>query len=232
VEGGLKDNAIPRISIAKITLCDEKIISDVCQEMTKIFKNEYSKTDSGVYVKFSEGECEIPMDSESTEKIINALCISPNGIIEMSQQIEGLVQTSLNLGILKTEKDEVILIFGLRSSIESQKGMLCQKLSAVTDSLGGKAEFSGDYPGWEYREKSPVRDLMVEVFKERYNAEPTVKAVHAGLECGVFSGKIKDLDAISIGVDMKDIHTFSERLYIKSTERVYKMLLEVLKRMK
>ncbi len=231
VEGGLKDNAIPRHSVAKIALCDEKIISETCDEMTKIFKNEYSKTDREVYVKFSEGEYEIPMDRESTEKIINALCVLPNGIMEMSHQIEGLVQTSLNLGILKTDENRVVADFGLRSSIESQKEMLCQRLSCIAESLGGEIELSGNYPGWEYREESPLRDLMVEVFKEQYNAEPKMEAIHAGLECGVFAGKIKDFEAISIGPDMKDIHTFSERLYIKSTERTYNMLLETLKRM-
>ena len=231
VEGGLKDNAIPRHSVAKIILCDEKIISETCDEMTKIFKNEHSKTDREVYVKFSEGEYEIPMDKESTKKIINALCILPNGIIEMSHQIEGLVQTSLNLGILKTDENRVVADFGLRSSIESQKEMLCQRLSCIAESLGGEIEFSGNYPGWEYRIDSPLRDLMVQVFEEQYNAEPKVEAIHAGLECGVFAGKIEDFEAISIGPDMKDIHTFSERLYIKSTERTYNLLLETLKRM-
>ncbi len=231
LEGGLKDNAIPRVSRAKVTLCDEKIISQTCQEMTKIFKNEYTLTDGEVFVKFSESENEVPMDSESTRRIINALCILPNGIMEMSHAIEGLVQTSLNLGILTTEEDRVIADFGVRSSIDSQKEMLCQKLLAVTESLGGETEFDGNYPGWEYRQNSPLRDLMVEVYRDQYKAEPKIEAIHAGLECGVFAGKIEDFDAVSIGPDIKDIHTFSERLYIKSTERVYNMILEVLKRM-
>ncbi|MBQ2890311.1 MAG: aminoacyl-histidine dipeptidase [Clostridia bacterium] len=231
VEGGLKDNAIPRFSVAKVCALDEAVLSSVCKRMDKIFKNEYAASDGEVFVSYKNGEDEIPMDSESTNRIINSLCIFPNGVMEMSHQIEGLVQTSLNLGILATEEDKVVADFGVRSSIDSQKEMLCQRLSAITESLGGEMELSGNYPGWEYRIDSPLRDLMTEVFKDQYGKYPKIEAIHAGLECGVFAGKIDDFEAISIGPDMKDIHTFSERLYIKSTERTYNLILETLKRM-
>ena len=172
------------------------------------------------------------MDKKSTDNVIFMLNNLPNGITEMSAGIEGLVQTSLNLGIFKTDEKEVVAEFGVRSSIDSQKEMLCQKIECFMKNIGGEVEFSGNYAGWEYRKDSPLRDLMAEVYKEQYGKEPEIKAIHAGLECGMFAGKIDDFDAVSIGPDIMDIHTFTERLSISSTKRVYEMLVEILRRMK
>ena len=148
----------------------------------------------------------------------------------MSADIEGLVQTSLNLGILKTEGDVLKASFCIRSSVESQKEMLVDRLTALMEQLGGTAEATGDYPGWEYDPDSALRKLMVEVFQEQYGREPKVEAIHAGVECGLFAGKMPGLDCVSIGPDLLEIHTPRERMSISSVQRMWAFLLEVLRR--
>lgn len=114
----------------------------------------------------------------------------PNGILAMSADIPGLVQTSLNLGILTTTDEELCAVFSLRSSIDSQLQMLKRRLTCLMNQLGGRVEFEGEYTGWQYQEHSPLRELMVEVFQEQYGHAPKIEAIHAGLECGLFAGKI------------------------------------------
>jgi len=232
VSGGLKDNAIPRESAAEILVSDADKAKKVCDEMDRTFKNEYNLTDSEVFVSLGKGQGGESIDKVGTDKIIAMLCCLPNGIIEMSAGIKGLVQTSLNMGILKTNENEIIAEFGVRSSIDSQKEMLMRRIKCFMESVGGVFEASGRYSGWEYKKESPLRELMSEVYEDMYGEKPVIQAIHAGLECGTFAGKIDSFDGISIGPDMRDIHTFSEKLYVKSTERVYNMIVETLKRMK
>ena len=149
----------------------------------------------------------------------------------MSGTLPGLVQTSLNLGILKTGEDAAELHFCLRSSIGSQKAMMEERLRLLTEALGGSIHVTGDYPAWEYRTDSPLRDTMTEVYREQYGAEPKVEAIHAGLECGILSGKLPGLDCVSIGPDIAEIHTPRERLSVASTARSWRFLREVLRRL-
>ena len=170
------------------------------------------------------------MDRASTEKALCMLTCLPNGIQAMSMDIPGLVQTSLNLGILTTEENSLTATFCVRSSLGSQKEMLHRRLQALMEQLGGTAAVSGDHPAWEYRQDSPLRDLMVEVFREQYGREPKIEAIHAGLECGILTEKLPGLDCVSAGPDLLDIHTPRERMDIASVQRVWRFLLEVLKR--
>lgn len=232
VSGGLKDNAIPRETCAVIAVENGDNIEDFCDKIQRQLQNEYSITDPNVFVSVTKCHSGLPMDEESGSKAIMMLLLMPGGIVEMSADIKGLVQTSLNMGILTTDENSVAAQFALRSSVESQKEMLKLKLRCFMENIGGKVEYEGDYAGWEYRKESLLREIITQVYKEQYGQEPKIEAIHAGLECGVFAGKIDDFDGISIGPDIKDIHTFSERLSISSTERVYKMLVEVLGRMK
>ena len=142
--------------------------------------------------------------------------------------MEGLVETSLNLGIMGLEAEQMILHYSLRSSVMSCKQALCDKVTTIVENFGGTVDKGGEYPAWEFRRNSPLRDTMVKVYREMYQAEPEVAAIHAGLECGLFSEKKPDLDCVSIGPNMKDIHTTSEKLSISSTERMWKYLLGVL----
>ena len=136
--------------------------------------------------------------------------------------------TSLNLGIVKLG-DRFSATFSVRSSVNAEKQEVLDQLKALADMLGGTYSQDGEYPAWEFRKESRLRDTMVRVYRELFGQEPKVEAIHAGLECGLFSQKLEGLDCVSIGPNIRDIHTTRERLEIASTERVWKFLLEVLK---
>ncbi len=233
LEGGSADNAIPLRCEAGLFGCAEKI-AKTAEIAEAIFKKEFRNTDAGVTVEVSAAAapCTIALDKESTQRVCDLLILVPNGIQAMSSDIPGLVETSLNLGILKLKEDRLRASFALRSSVGSRKELMKTALASVTRVLGGSIEITGDYPAWEYRAESPLRDLMREVYLRQYGEEPQVLAIHAGLECGLLSAKIPDLDCVSIGPNMKDIHTTQERMSISSVQRVWKFVLEVLKESK
>ena len=149
----------------------------------------------------------------------------------MSADVEGLVETSLNLGILKTEGGEVSMTFSVRSSVNTEKLALIETLKQTGEKYGASYTESGAYPAWEYQKESHLRDVMVRTFERMYGREPVVEAIHAGLECGLFSDKIKGLDCVSFGPDMKDIHTTREQLNVASAARTWDYLLAVLEQL-
>ena len=234
VDGGLKDNAIPREAKAVITVSDAEQIQTITTGFEKKIKNEFHTTD--VEVSFCVEKVQVEnrkrMEKETTKKALFMLTCLPNGIQRMSADIDGLVETSLNMGIVKTQKDELSISFCVRSSVSSQKEMLNRRLIEMMTQIDGTVSITGDYSAWEYRKDSPLRDLMVEVFKNQYGREPKIEAVHAGVECGIFAGKIADLDCVSFGSDLTQIHTVREQMSISSVQRVYQFIIEVLKRIK
>lgn len=232
VNGGLKDNAIPIKTQAQVLVADAAAAKAAAQEMGACFAAEYRVTDPNVAVSVEDaGEGEA-MDAASTKKVLCMLTCLPNGVQVMSADIAGLVQTSLNLGILTTEDSVVRASFCVRSSVDSQKEMLKARLSSLMEQLGGSVEFFGEYSGWEYLADSPLRDRLVAVFREQYSREPRIEAIHAGVECGIFAGKLPGLDCVSIGPDLFEIHTPRERMSISSVQRLWNFVLEVLKRSK
>lgn len=236
LEGGSKDNAIPRETTAQIlidTQAQENFKSFI-EKYDKILKNEFKTSDPDITVTGvvkEESKIEV-LTPKARELVLFLLRNIPDGVQEMSIDIKGLVETSLNAGIIKLGHETFTLHSGLRSSVESKKEELIEKIKYLTEFLGGEISVSGIYPAWEYRKESPLRDLFIEVYKEQYEKEPEIKAIHAGLECGIFSNKITDLDCISFGPNIEGIHTTSEKLSISSTKRVWELLLEVLKRSK
>lgn len=231
VHGGLKSNAIPVESTATIVVADAAAARTGVAEMEETLRNEYHITDPALFLKVEDAAvADTPMDAATTGKAICLLTCLPNGIQAMSPSIEGLVQTSLNLGILTTEADTLRAVSSLRSSVDSQKEMLKRRLAALLAQLGGHVEYEGEYTGWQYQEHSPLRELMVQVYTEQYGEPPRVEAIHAGLECGLFAGKMPGLDCVSIGPNLQEIHTPREWMSISSVQRVWKFLLEVLKR--
>lgn len=231
VSGGLKNNAIPVESVADVVVADEAAARETVARMHDTLRAEYRLPDPGLFVSVqAEGAPQPAMDAATTGKVICMLTCLPNGIQAMSADIPGLVQTSLNLGILTTTGQELCAVFSLRSSLDSQKEMLKRRMACLMAQLGGRVAFEGEYTGWQYQEHSPLRELMAEVFTEQYGKPPKIEAIHAGLECGLFAGKIPGLDCVSIGPDLLEIHTPRERMSIASVQRVWKMLLEVLKR--
>lgn len=223
--GGLKDNAIPRTSYAVINTKTD-IISLANSFAQKYAVKEDSELDVTIEKCSFSGEC---FDEKTTANVISFLNQTPNGIIAFSKDIEGLVETSLNLGVLKTNKDNVSFSFAVRSSKESEKQMVLESLQNVTNICNGKINTHSFYPAWEYRENSPLRDTMKKVYIDMYNKEPEITVIHAGLECGILGEKIENLDAVSFGPNVYDVHTTEEHLSISSTKRSYEYLCNILK---
>ena len=232
VQGGQKDNAITRESIAELLTVKENVeaVKEYAASMQTAWREEYTGTDEGITVTVTEeGEQDAKvLHPTSKEKVVFFLVNVPYGVQKMSGTIKGLVETSTNIGILKTSENEVLGSSSIRSSVETARDALSDKIEYLTEFLGGEYERQGVYPAWEYRKDSPLRDKMVEVYEEMYGQKPNVVAIHAGLECGLFYKKMEGLDCVSLGPDMKDIHTSEEVLSISSTERVWKYLVKVL----
>lgn len=238
VQGGLKDNAIPREASAKLLLdesTDVESFFGAVDGLGSIYAKEYARTDASVQLNLhteKTSETIRTMTKETTARVITALVNLPNGIQRMSHDIDGLVQTSLNLGILSTAESEVVFSFAVRSSVETEKAELVNRICCLMEAIGGTVTCAGSYPAWEYRKDSPLRELMVQVFEEQYGKKPVIQALHAGVECGLFSGSLPGLDCVSYGPDMKDIHTPKECMDVESVQRVWNYTLEILKRLK
>lgn len=235
IEGGGKTNVIPQNSKAIIgtdsdcTETIEKIIDD----FEKAFKasNSENEPNAKISVIPTISGCTFS-DKTGTTLILDFLANAPDGIQSMSAEMEGIVQTSLNMGILITENNRIVADFLIRSNSADEKKSTAEMVTSFAEKLGGKAEQDSDYPAWEYRENSPLRDTMKAVYLEMYGEEPVVTAIHAGLECGIFSKKIENADIVSFGPNNENIHTPNERLNVASAGRCWEYLKEVLKRCK
>ncbi|WP_312614899.1 aminoacyl-histidine dipeptidase [Oscillibacter sp.] len=233
VGGGLKDNAIPRETTATVVAADGEAARAAVERLAGELKNEYRLTDKDIALTVAAAQLEgVPMDAESTARCLCFLACAPNGVQVMSAEISELVQTSLNLGILAVREEAMEASFCVRSSVGSQKEMLKERLNCLTAMLGGNTEFTGEYDAWEYRAESPLRELLTEVFRDLYGKAPAIEAIHAGVECGLFCGKLPGLDCVSVGPDLKDIHTPRERMSVSSTRRLWEFVVEVLERAK
>ncbi len=236
IDGGQKDNAIPRECTAVLMTSKEnsEIIKEYAAHVQGKLREEYTGSDEGIAIDVSSDGIQqaMVMHPTSRERVLFYLVNIPFGILKMSGTIEGLVETSNNIGILKTDEQEVLAVSSVRSSVGAARDAVADKIEYLTEFLGGDFEIRGAYPAWEYRKDSPLRDKMVEVYEDVYGEKPKVVAIHAGLECGLFYEKIDGLDCVSLGPNMKDIHTSEEVLDIASTERVWKYLLKVLETLK
>lgn len=228
--GGAKDNAIPRSCQATLVAMGIHLerINEITETLQREIREQYDEPDAIVRGDDVDALGGNALTTEDTAKVISLLCDVPNGVQSWSQDIDGLVQTSLNLGVAELS-EELRLTFAVRSSVNQEKRVLLDQLKALAEKYDGTYSETGDYPAWEYRKDSRLRDVMVDTYRKMYEKEPQVVAIHAGLECGLLSEKLPGLDCVSIGPDMQDIHTSRERLSIASTERTWKFLLEVLK---
>lgn len=233
VTGGAKDNAIPRDAKALVAVRDGATAQKAVAALGAALANEYRTADPDIRVFLAPAKSDlVPMDEGSTRRVAAFLFCAPNGVQMMSAEVAGLVQTSLNLGRVSTEGDEVVARFMIRSSVNSQAAETTEKVISLTKALGGTVDIPASYSAWQYRPDSHLRDVMIEAFRAVYGEEPRVAALHAGLECGILSGKMPDLDCISFGPDLTNIHTPRERLHIASTARTWQLTLETLKRLK
>ena len=235
LEGGSKDNAIPSYSTAVIGMdpSEEAIAKELIAELNETLKAEYATSDSkielAIEVYKEKIDSELTLDDMSLEKILTFLMVAPNGVQAMSMSVPGLVETSLNMGILRLTEEGLFAQHAIRSSVTTRKHYIASQLESLVASLGGRMECKGEYPAWEYKQESVVRDRVVALYEEMYGTTPVMEGIHAGLECGLLAGKIANLDCVSMGPNILDIHTPSERLSISSTKRVYEFLLAFLK---
>ena len=234
LEGGVADNVIPTsasalIVVPSVSAAKAHEVFDACKAT---FAHEF-KVDPDFDMTLSETDCALdPMDADSCQKVLAYLIGTPNGIEKMTHGIDKLPQPSLSLGVLRTLDDAVEYVFCIRSAVDSECEMLARRLECQIKPLGGTLRREGPYPGWEYQADSPLRDLICEVYKEQTGKDMIVEAIHAGLECGYFSGKMPGLDCVSIGPDVNDVHTPNETLSISSTQRTWELVKEVVARMK
>ncbi len=236
INGGTKDNVITLDTTAEFLIPEEQgeAVSGKVQEMEKIWVDEFMGEEPGLKVDVSSAavtDCEV-LDDASTERVIAYLMLCPNGLQEFSRKLEGVVETSLNLGILETREDGVRTVFQIRSSVETRKHQLKEQLEQCAKVTGGEGRITGEYPAWQYDPNSELRQIMVDTYKELYGEEPVVSAIHAGLECGLFLGKRPDLDCVSFGPNLKDVHSVNEALDLESTKRSWEYLKAVLKNCK
>lgn len=230
-EGGRKDNAIPRDGSATIVVTDAEVVEKRFEKVAAEITKEYASSDPNLCITMTrEGNATVrAVSAADSAKMIALIQALPNGVMRMSRDIEGLVETSLNLGILNLEEDKLVLAYSLRSSVDSAKESLLQQVICVAQAMDGAVTTSGTYPAWEFKKDSKLRDDMVAVYERMFGEKPVLEAVHAGLECGILSGKIAGLDCVSMGPNIYDIHTTEERLSISSTKRMYEYVTEVLR---
>lgn len=235
MESGEKDNAIPSVSNVSVVVKKDQVNGFVekVNALAEIYKKELQTSEPGLTITTTveNEDCYACFTKESFDKILMFITYQPNGIQTMSADIKGLVESSLNLGIFKVEDGKALFSYSVRSSLASYKDFMSDKLEYFTKFLGGTYQREGEYPAWEYKHESKLRDIFVEVYREEFKREPIIETIHAGLECGILANKIPGLDIVSIGPDMFDVHTPNERLSISSAIREFDYIVKVLDRL-
>lgn len=236
VEGGSKHNAIPREAHAIIAIdsSKDKQLEERIKFLLETFKIELRSVDKDVRVEAKAVDLQKKVFTQScTEKVVDVFMLSPTGVINMDKAMENLVQTSNNLGVIEMTDEFVIFNNAMRSSLKSMKELVTKQFEVIAKRTQSEFEATADYPEWAYNPDSKIRDVFVKVYKEMTGEEPKVDAIHAGLECGLFSEKFDgDIDLISLGPNIYDVHTPKEHASISSIDRTWKYLLEVLKALK
>ena len=235
MNGGMADNAIPREASAVLAVeaADLSAVESAVKEQEEKIREQMTAEEKQVQVvccQLTEGESSAVMTEASTKKALACLLELPNGVAAMSKDVEGLVETSLNLGILALEKEGLHLQYAVRSSVDQEKEILCGQMRDIAGKSGATVSVRNPYPGWAYRKDSPLREKMVQIYEDMYGKPPVLQAIHAGLECGILAGKLPGLDCVSIGPDLFDVHTAQESMSIASVKRVWEYLLAVLTR--
>ena len=233
LEGGSRETAIAASAAAVIGVGADAVreVLAETEALGAVFAREYAAAEPGLAVtaKALGRETVSALTPASTALAEKTLLALPDGIQAMSQDMPGLVQTSLNFGILQLRDAELFFVNTVRSSMTTQKMWVLDKVRAIVALAGGETEVSGNYPGWSYNPGSVVKDTILRAYRTLFGKEAAVEAVHAGIECGLFADSIPDLDCVSIGPDMADVHTPREHLSIASTARTYALLKEILR---
>lgn len=232
LSGGAKDNAIPREADAIFTVNNKEKALEIIKNCEKTFKNELRVSDKGIILEIEDTKVEEVFDKKNTEKIISLLNLHPNGVCAISLDIENLIETSLNLGVISVKDSTIYFHSAIRSSILSKKLELIENLHLLGKTLNITFKDSAHYPAWSYRENSKIREIFINTFESINGKKPEIKAIHAGLECGLFDEKFEDIDMISFGPDIRNAHTPEEMVNIVSVERVWNYFLKAIESMK
>lgn len=234
IDGGDKSNAIPNRCVLKLCTDNSGVLYEKANDILCEIKAEITdrENDFSPIVSVGENAEYSVFSKEIKEKIIYTLLCVPNGITEMSAEINGLVQTSLNLGVLTTCENEIALEFALRSNKMSALRFLEERLATFFGMLELPYNIYGQYPAWEFNENSVLKDIYCKVYFEMFEKMPKVEAIHAGLECGVFADALSGIDCIAIGPALYDVHTVNEKLSISSTKNLFDLILKMLKNLK
>ena len=233
LSGGGKENAIPKEAKAVVSVrsCDATTFEQSIKESADVWMQEISSTEP--HAKIEVGKADAAADKvlnfHSTENVIYALGLSPDGVYRMSQEINGMVQTSLNLGIAYLDADKLVYKYLIRSNTGAGKKLLLERVNTFVKHLSGNVVTMSDYPAWEYKSDSQLRKICVESFTNVYGHEPEVTSIHAGLECGILAGKMPGVDMISFGPTLESVHTPDECMDAASVERTWEYLMEILK---
>lgn len=233
--GGTKDNAIPRETSATLFYSDEvaaKNAENLALALSADFSSEicpYEPTFQFL-VSTENGTADV-ISAEDGKAFITAMCLAPNGVQFRNMNLDGFTVTSLNLGIAATDETSASLVFAPRSSVATLMSALKEKLCLLAETFGFEVSMHGEYPGWSFAEVSPIRDVFVQSYKELFHDDLKIEAIHAGLECGLFSDAIPGLDAIAVGPTIRGCHTPDEHLPLDSFERFYELLTDVLKKL-
>lgn len=232
MEGGLKDNAIPREAKCRVLVRpgQEKAFEEAVSGCMERYQEALAGFEPKLRYQMEKQAAgrQSVLSAESQGKVLFYLNAAPDGIQVMSGEIAGLVETSLNLGVFKLT-EQMTASYALRSSRLGEKEYVSDKLAAFAEQLGGSYEAQSPYPAWTFRTDSLLRERMVKVYKEKFGKEPGVDVIHAGLECGIFCEKRPDWDIVAMGPDVLDIHTPDEKMSISSAVRMYDYLVSVLR---
>lgn len=234
IRGGRFDNVICSKNCARVAVPLDRSadFEAFIRDFADVLKNEYAVSDGGLTLTCRKAEVPEAMGVSVTERMLHVLLALPQGVQAMSLDFPGLVQTSLNLGVMGMEADGLRMTLSIRSCVASQKAMLVQRVRSIVEYSGGTVSARSDYPGWQYVKESAFRDLVLEAYRDISGKDGTLAATHGGLECGLFIEKIPGLDALSMGPELHDVHSVRERLSVPSTERVYHLVREILRRSK
>ena len=229
IEGGSKDNAIPRECVATVCGRGLTLMPAKVAKLTNELMTELCAEDAGFCMQCNTVELPADcLDQESTARVICAVATVASGVLAMSNNIDGLVEYSRNLGIIRTEQGSVHLTLSSRSAIESQLDASIDELDALATLCGGSARHHSRYPGWSYAKESPVRDEYLAAYAALFGKTPEVSVIHAGLECGIIRSRLPEMDMISVGPNMRNIHSPDERLDLASCERFWKVIAYIL----
>ena len=236
INGGSKSNAIPKNCKVIISVNKENIekVKELCFNFEKDLKHEYKVEEPNIKIIIEDSEkLNKQLTKKITENLIKFLILIPDGVQSMSKDIHGLVESSLNIGIVEFLEDKINFVVDIRSSVKSKKIEIVDRVEALCNVMGLSVIKKGDYPEWEYEANSKIKDLSIKTYHDLFGVEPKITALHAGLECGVFKEKMgSDIEIISLGPDIFDVHTPNEHLKIESVEKYYIFLIQLLKNMK